>query len=249
MKKKTITLVIYMLVCISLVSVGFAAWIITGGTSTETSASITASTVTDKSLNIAEEKWTQGGVETDAAAIVFGIPSNAQLKNTDWLRFDDVPAEKLEATYSFTLKVGDGTANDKKLSEVFKVEGSSVEFAINQQYEAALTAAVRDGYLVGPVVTYYVGNTKVTDKEEDGTEDDFLEAIKAVEASSVNIKVEISFNWGSKSDSKNPYTYFNTEYTTPSTDNKNAAKEYLNSVFGLNGATYTLSIVLEAERA
>lgn len=250
MKKKTITLVIYMLVCISLVSVGFAAWIITGGTSTETTAGIEASQVTDKSLNIVESKWTQydkltqKDVVTDDPTILFGVPAGTRLRDTDWLRFDnDVLDEKLEATYSFTLNVGEGGANDAKLKDVFNIDGSSINFEIDDAHEDFLNSAVENKYLVGPTLTYFVGGgNKITDK------DDFFEAIKAVNASSVEIKIQIEFAWGDKSGNDNPYTTFNA-ITTPSAADKTRAKDCLNAAYALNGATYTLSIVLDAVKA
>ena len=105
MKRKTITLVVYMLVCISLVSVGFAAWVITGGTSTNAGGNVTASTVTDSSLSTSQITW------SDGSTIHFGAPVDASgnlIENSEenWFQFNGTDKQVLSVTFSFDLKAG-----------------------------------------------------------------------------------------------------------------------------------------------
>ena len=249
MKKKTITLVVYMLVCISLVSVGFAAWIITGGTSETTQAGITASEVTDQSINITGQKWTQSGAETATPEIIFGAPVTPSTNtNYIWLKADGVATEKLEATYSFTIKVGDDQNTTTTIKEVFNASASSIEFSIDADHQAAYTTATTDNaYITAPVITYTVGGDNYD------TESAALAAIAAVETNSVDVSIKIEFDWGTKTLGDNPHVYFNGESIVnadkpnPSAADKTNAKDVLSKVYALNGAKYNLAINFDAK--
>ena len=156
MKKKTITLVVYMLVCISLVSVGFAAWIITGGDESVASGNVKATTVHDESLVIEGESWVN-----QKDSIVFGVPTLDQNATQDgWLQFDNNEEEKqnLEVIWQFTLKLSDtsvagttvGKAVQKLQSEKIKIELADTNEAIK--------AAVEGSFSTQPELPVAVGN-------------------------------------------------------------------------------------------
>lgn len=242
MKRKTITLVVYMLVCISLVSVGFAAWVITGGTTQEASAGITASTVTDNSINITNQKWTQGGVETSNPSFVFGHDGSAA-STYAWLFYEsDVAKEQLEATYSFTIKVG-GEGSTTTIKSVFDETKSSISLSANSDK----FTSYQGSYIAAPVITYTVGTQTTTD------EPTALGYIKATTENSVNVSIKIQLDWGSITGGENPYTYFNgltnESKPYPSTEHKNLALDFLGKIAELNGVKYNLNITLAAVKS
>lgn len=205
MKKKTITLVVYMLVCISLVSVGFAAWIITGGDETHTSGNVTATTVTDKSLSVTNEAWVDG-----KDSIHFGAPK--ELPDTDykWLQSaatDATDYENLSVTYSFTLSTG------SPLGEaVYKVNGSftAPDFTFEKDEEELNLVTL--GYVTEATISAKVGNVTI---DPTSNSDDFISdleaAIQDVEANSVDIQITISCDWGLAFGGDNPYEFFNAQ--------------------------------------
>lgn len=258
MKRKTITLVIYMLVCISLVSVGFAAWVITGGTSTSTTGGIEASAVADKSLKIENLTWIatgtheNGDTEADYKQIIFGRPEDSTLADAEWLGWDvdveqnnkpGVDEAQLNAKCQFELSVAEGV-----LKDAFQAEGSSIKFDIAKEFEDELTAATKaqtDGknYINAPTLVCYIGGSKVG---SNGTVDELFDLLENSSETRVTIVIEVLFTWGSKTGGANPFTYYNS-LETPTQEQKQEAYDLLNTVFSLNGASYTLSIDLKGK--
>lgn len=232
MKRKTITLVVYMLVCISLVSVGFAAWVITGGDSSETTGNITATTVLDKSLTISEEDW--DGDSTTAGSITFGKPSGAT--NVGWLQADATDAvDKKEATYSFKL------SSDVDLNTA--VATAKIEFT-----DSVLDAVQAAGYISDPKVEYQTSTSEDKSVWSDPVEYKLDNANKAASATAfknalsvaskyIYVKITISYTWGQDFDGENPYVYYNktqvvdevTSYVRP------ASGANANGLYLLNG--------------
>ena len=200
MKRKTITLVVYMLVCISLVSVGFAAWVITGGDKSEATGNITATSVTDKSLTVSAEQWDGGALGTlNAGKINFGSPEGADA-NTGWLRAESVEDDKLSATFKFTLSSG------QALKTVLETATIEFEDTVLDDLQAA-------GYISHPVITYKVGSAAAATYDLNAAETSaasFLTALTTdANATSVNVEVTITYQWGSDFGGENPYTYYN----------------------------------------
>jgi flagellar basal body-associated protein FliL len=205
MKRKTITLVIYMLVCISLVSVGFAAWVITGGDNTEATGNVTASTVTDKSLSVTDPEF-----EAGYQNINFGSPVGVDpaTTTTKWFQFDTADPENLVAKYSFTLSVGD---NNAKLSESLK----QVKLTYT---DSAVDDLISRNYVKAPMFSAWWGTATeaspcVTPTAEAGFAAALLSALttgtNAVTGSSVKIYIKIEYDWGSVFNNLNPYEFFN----------------------------------------
>lgn len=236
MKRKTITLVVYMLVCISLVSVGFAAWIITGGDSSEAQGNITASHVTDKSLTISEEKWDSGNVNVlGAGTINFGIPANTTT-NTGWLQASDVGVDDLTAVYTFKL------SSASNLSDAVK----SGTIAFN---DAVLDEVQELGYIANPVITYATstdgstwGNSATYTLNDATSASNFKSAI-AQAVQSIYVKITITYAWGQDFDGLNPYNYYNGKKTV---DNKEvvrtASMDNENELYLLNGELSSESV-------
>lgn len=206
MKRKTITLVIYMLVCISLVSVGFAAWVITGGDNTEATGNVTASTVTDKSLNASDPVFSSQNIN-------FGSPKGitAAETSTKWFQFDTADEENLVAMYSFTLKVGNGAQNDASIA-------STVKQVALTYTDSAVDGLISSNYVKAPMFSAWwgtgtEGSPCVTPTEEAGFAAALLSALttgtNAVSSSSVEINIKIEYDWGSVFNYENPYNFFN----------------------------------------
>lgn len=222
MKRKTITLVVYMLVCISLVSVGFAAWIITGGDSSEAQGNITASHVTDKSLTISEEKWDSGNVNVlGAGTINFGIPA-ATTTNTGWLQASGVGVDDLTAVYTFKL------SSETNLSDA--VKSGTILFN-----DTVLDEVQELGYIANPVITYATSTDNAswtnaaTYELNDATSASNFKSAIAQSAQHIYVKITITYAWGQDFDGLNPYNYYNGKKTvdaqevvrTASMDNEN----------------------------
>ena len=243
MKRRTLTLTLCLFSLITLFSVGFAAWVITGGTTTDAQGSISASTVTDKSLNLKDEMWSQGGVtlgDTDGTlnepTIVFGRPADSTLKETDWLRWTvtdgnpDVPVEEMEATYSFTLY------SESDLKDVYT--GSEVTFTEPEVVKNCtyVTSTVTYSLKVGTADAVVYETTTLLDEAIKNTSEGVKE---------VKIAVIIEYKWVLGATNKNPFVYFN-EISKPTQEQKTAAKSALDAVYALMGQEYQLSIVLSA---
>lgn len=223
MKRKTITLVVYMLVCISLVSVGFAAWVITGGDSSNATGNINASTITDQSLTISEEQWDGGSVNAlNAGQINFGLPADPNNKTkpivatTGWLQASDVPVDKLEATFSFKV------SSESNLAAA--VKSATADFN-----DSTFRNKIPAGYIAEAVITHATASTAAglaTAAYEAYTPAALLEDLK-VSATSIYVSIKITYAWGTKLGGNNPYTYFN------SIDDENA--DSANGFYLLNG--------------
>ena len=209
MKKKTITLVIYMLVCISLVSVGFAAWIITGGDKTEATGNVVATTVNDESLVISGEGWA-----SQNNSIAFGRPESGY--NTGWLQAEAGDAvQNLSVTYSFTLALSDQQSASTIGQAVAKLKAEKVKITLT--HSAAIQNAITAKYIEGEKVAYTIaygdsksqtGELAITSVSTEITED-FLNDLKEVDAKTATITITISYAWGGNFNNENPYSYYN----------------------------------------
>ena len=225
MKKKTITLVVYMLVCISLVSVGFAAWIITGGDETSASGNVNATNVTDLSLQIDRESWDD---QADSGSIVFGRPSTDY--TTGWLYAEAGDAvEKLNATYTFTLSMnGENNTNtigglitnniDKDLVKITFKHSTAVQNAVAAGYIKGVNVLVTINYTdktdsnpkTLTVTQEITSNTTVLEGDNIQNNGDLVEQLSKINATTATISIKISYMWGQTFGSVNPYDFYNT---------------------------------------
>lgn len=113
MKRKTLTLCLSLLACLSLIGVGFAAWVISSTNSVEETGSITVDTVSDERYTVALVNPAQ---ELDD--IYYGWDKQAVDGSiTPWLINDEnTKAENLSVSFNITVtagtelvKAGDGT--------------------------------------------------------------------------------------------------------------------------------------------
>lgn len=134
MKRKFLLPILSVCMVVALVSVGFAAWLITGS---DTSDTAEGSFVTSESRN---EFFTvkvdpyDGSKATDTnPTIVYGKPSDYTKNNTDWFVPDDkVPQESFEAQFLVTI-----TPDDKNFLK--KGTGEDAQDGILEKYEIKVT--------------------------------------------------------------------------------------------------------------
>lgn len=259
MKRKTITLVIYMLVCMSLVSVGFAAWIITGGDKAETTGNVTASPVVDESLVISEKKWlNEPNNVTGTGSITFGRPTT--VTNDSWLQADEGDAvEKLTATYQFTLALSDQTQNSSIGAAVGKLESNKI--SIDYSPASGIATAIESNYIVNgyddadntkdrTVVQFSLDGGKTFVNYTQSAFEEALEALTTVKT--VNIQIKIEYSWGSEFDGKNPYNFYNCveaptgNETMPDSNEtyKAHAKEHLGALYTAINTNNTFNLVI-----
>lgn len=268
MKRKTITLVVYMLVCISLVSVGFAAWVITGGDQTSTSGSITATVVEDRSLTVVEnsEKWTDKNDVTltgevgKEVAFVFGRPEGNS--GSGWIQYSNTdPVESLQLSYQFDLK------SDTDLKDAF---GSGT---ITFTQPANLTKYQGDTYkyISAPTFKIKVGNNDevalpMTKNQDNANQLENSSTLAtefgklAAGVKQVTVKITITYTWGDHFDydstaenqNLNPYKFYS-KYSSESdefTSIKEDAITVLTNIYtDLNGQTYSLLFDLDSKSA
>ncbi len=268
MKRKTITLVVYMLVCISLVSVGFAAWVITGGDESRTSGSITATVVEDRSLTVVEdsEKWTDKSGATltgEGIAFVFGRPAGNS--GSGWIQYSNTdPVESLELSYQFDLKsdtdlkdaFGSGTITFTQPENLIKYQGDTYK------YISAPTFKIKVGDNNEVALSMTVNQKNANQLENSSTlAAEFAKL--ADDVKQVTVKITITYAWGDHFDfdsdeqnqNLNPYDFYS-KYASGSdkynetTLIKEDAKTVLTNIYNdLNGQTYSLLFDLDSKSA
>ncbi len=150
MKRKTLTLTLSLLVCLSLIGVGFASWIITSNNQESLSGNIVIDSVEDKRLNVTYE-WVADAngtaltlpEGTTTPTLAYGIKSGVT-NAPSWLSNDDT-SENLSAYLKITITDKSGTAYTT--ANITPVLTASESF----------TSAATDG-LVGELPTPTVDN-------------------------------------------------------------------------------------------
>ena len=224
MKRKTLTMILCLLTCLSLVGVGFAAWVITAPAHADPiSGNIEVDTVTDKRLTVKVDYEV-----ADKTSIVFGNKTytvTESLKNYGWLQVTaDSKKENLEVSFIITV-----TANDTNWKLTHGELNLSVESTVVKN--EGLTHALDESY-----VTVTEGTLTPTNIDDTDTNDNV-----------VKYKVTYSCNWGDALNGKNPYEYFNSqEYSKTLGD---SAYTILSAIKAIKGSTYNLTVSVTAKNA
>ncbi len=181
MKRRTLTLTLCILVCVALIGVGFASWVITHEDTETQTGNITVDTVEDKSHTITV---LTSDSEHDLA-VHFGVPAtlpSLQDGKTAWLTNDATEKEDLVATFKI---------------EVTNYESANVAVAADNGF------VVKNGDTVVDASTY---NTLFTHKVEISGF-----TAKEGETTTGVATVTITFDYGSDFGTKNPYEYYNNQ--------------------------------------
>ena len=223
MKRKSLTMILCLLTCLSLVGVGFAAWVITAPAEDEVTGNIEVDTVTDKRLTVSIDY-----AEADKTSIVFGnktYTDSESLRNYGWLQVTaDSKKENLEVSFIITV-----TANDTTWKLTHDELNLSVESTVEEN--AGLTAALNAKYVTvteGALTPEELPDSNATDNV-------------------VQYKVTYSCNWGTALNVTNPYQFFNSqEYSETLGD---SAYTILSAIKAIEGSTYNLTVSVTANNA
>lgn len=226
MKKKTITFVVGLLMFVSLISVGFASWIISVSTEKYVEGTITADTVVDATLGIKVE-WGTYDEESEVFTadsdqdnpesnkIHFGAPKEMTSLNP-WLTNTEADTEKLVvyARVTITNLVGEGYALSSDGVTIAVTAPDSVNVNdVNAVYQAAV-----DGKFIQDC-TYikslkWKDDTKTVLVDDATTPNEYTVTINKgtdgkITSSNVEIIVKFEWKWGEMFGNINPYEYYN----------------------------------------
>lgn len=224
----------------AVVSTGFAAWVISGGDTKQTSGTITADSVS-------ESYHTITFTSTDKNKINFGAPENDITVKNPWLTNDSMGQEKLLAQFTFTVanvKTGEIDTPNKLFSSI------TLEAENGDKYNAAANATPnlisalpswnKDTY-DGAAPTY--DSKTATDGSAAG-----IYLVKGPDAepaegkpTTLSFTLYIQFTWGKAFDYINPFYFYNKEAKTASTDGSDA-KTKLGTVAEIQNVNFNLKI-------
>lgn len=237
MKRKALTITICFLALVSIVSIGFASWVITKPIEKQTAAgSITAETVKVDGYTLGV-KW-QGVEEGQNPVIHFGKPATLAPTPdgvTPWLTADsDSVNESLTCTLRITVSNTDNIASGLTLT--LNTVVSDVLKELNDD-STAFGKAVAANYIAMPTVKVggneaaaYDPTTKVAIAKTDFTPD-------SVGAASGYCDVVITFAWGSLFGGVNPQNHYNqANYTDAKADEAQTALEAIKAIADTNSA-------------
>lgn len=270
MKKKTITFVVGLLMFVSLISVGFASWIISTSTEKEAEGSFTVEEVVDARLGI-EYNWvtpvygdisdptkiTDYTVNNSANNIHFGSPKNMNTSGA-WLTNTDEKEEILDVylQITFTNLKGSGYLLDGAITLDYKAKNNVEDNEETEEDETENPFNTLGSQYVKFAETnldkiYLVSNTveSVTTYYLSSTADYAEDKVLAtLEGNSATVVVKVSFEWGSKFDNKNPYDFYNTNLN-PSEATITEAINALKEIKKLAGQSFIVTITGKTKAA
>ena len=216
-KKSGLISAVIALSCASIVSVGFASWVISQGDEKTVNGSISVDTVTTQAYSISFTSGVTDGSLNDV--IAFGKADGTTTYH--WLD-NNTMAENLNASFQFTINGIDAatpSGNSATLSDSGYTLTASLE-------SPAYTAALTDGLTEG-------GNT-------------YKNLVGALPTPSLafaggTFTCSVAFTWGSDFNQQNPYIYFNNKAGTA--ENILEAQNKLGALAKLN-ATYTITLTV-----
>ncbi len=141
MKRRTLTMVVGLLLCLSLIGVGFAAWVISVDDVQEVSGTIQVDEVHDQRLKV-----TIGAVSNN---IIFGTPETMSATNP-WLTNKNGAQEQLTATFTVKVEYESGAAftaaSDIKLTLTDDIETVAAD-ALTANYITESVSGADSGVL------------------------------------------------------------------------------------------------------
>ena len=263
MKRKFVAPLIALLLCVSMIGVGFAGWVITTSTDETASGNFTVYTVTDNRYSF---------TANTNAEVIFGYGS-APANSKGWLTYNTTTTQTTTAvlqedlipsfvlTSTVTLSAGDVITYEVGTIAVTEDE-------TNKEW----TNAVKKGFVakesdISGTYTFTIpaSGTEVTVGRTDSG------STSGVTAKYENNKLTVtfanaSFAWGAITNGQNPYTFFNTynandpyvmPATTPPTDTSaypsgstyaDVAKAMLQGIYALNNEGVSFSVTVTGSR-
>lgn len=179
MKRKTLTMILCLLTCLSLVGVGFASWVISAGDKEKVTGNIVVDTVTDNRIAI-----TVTPVIATEKDIILNGPTGA---TTGWLTYSGEKTENLDVEFKCVVSY---KAAGKKFAATSELKNPVVKFTEpeNLDYTAAKGA----------------GCFKLGGTDEKGYEISTLNVVDG----KIEFTVTVKYEWGTAFGNKNPFAYY-----------------------------------------
>lgn len=224
-KKSGIIAAVVGLSAVSLVSVGFASWVMSGGDTTSIEGTIEVDTVDDKRFLIGDKSLSYGDedgkdVKGNAASkIVYGIDDTLSVTN-HWLGVgaSDNKYENLDAKLTFYVANAPTAAN---IQVTFAPKAGATATAWQNALDANLVAAPT------------IGTPSISDGGS--------KTIQGITGNCKKVEVSVHFNWGTAFGEINPYKYFNDQdYSVDLSDEAKTKLQNLNTY--LTNMVYVLTI-------
>lgn len=242
MKSKLTITVASILSVLTLVGVGFAAWIISNpSVSADQNGTITAETVSDKS-------YTLDAVIAADDKIVFGAPAKMEANNA-WLTADaGTQTEDLSATLTLTLKYKDWNYVPTNFSVTMKSKKGGVD-------DNTVFTGLVPTYITNPKISYSKdAKTNTAEVAMNGAATEISREAFSQNASNPNgesdektatLVITITFGWGDHfkvgTENVNPYVFYNQEGKTYEANHADA-NTALTAISGLKDVSYTVTI-------
>lgn len=264
MKKKFLLPILSVCMVVALVSVGFAAWLITGHHTEDAQGQFVTYNVSNEYFKVTV---TPTGAGANENKIVFGKPATATVNHTtDWFQFDnDVGNASLSVAFTITIDADVDFVADSftpatvlgsnkiklKLTETPKTPAASTTY---NKFDTAKGA----GYVTAPTF-------KINDDTDNATVIDSATATMAtgytIELSASNFEigadnnatatVTVTFDWGTAFNGQNPFTYYNgltggANGTNGESTNRAVAQTAMEALHALNETIYHVILSVEA---
>lgn len=241
MKSKLTITVASILSVLTLVGVGFAAWVISNpSVSANKDGTITAETVSDKSYTLE--------AKIDDGEIVFGAPAKMEAKNA-WLTAGaGTQTEDLSATLTLTLKYKDWNYVPLNFSVTMKSKKGGVD-------DNTVFTGLVSTYITNPKISYSKdAKTNTAEVAMNGAATEISREAFSQNASNPNgesdektatLVITITFGWGDHfkvdTENVNPYVFYNQEGKTYEANHADA-NTALTAISGLKDVSYTVTI-------
>lgn len=239
MKRKFLLPILSVCMVAALVSVGFAAWLITGNDTTDASGQFVT-------YGVDNDYFSVKATEVNSTKITFGKNGTPA---SPWLTVEDVENQVLEKTFTITITPDVAFSSEHTVTKI--LNGDSVQvtldgLAVGQTAETEGTtakkyaAAVENGVIAWPALSCGSKSETATNMTTGAVikldADDFT---VAEDNKTATATVTVTFAWGNKG---NPYTYYNGLTNTP--ENRLAATTALGLVNALNNQSYYLHLAV-----
>lgn len=224
MKKKFLLPILSVCMVVALVSVGFAAWLITGNDTSGAQGNFVTHDVTNE--------YFTASASTADGKIEFGKGTATTTNGTPWFNFDGDSQEKLTAT--FTVKVTPDVAEN--LDTV--LGKNNIKVTLKAQ-DNAYDNAVTKGIVAYPEIACGETNKATAENLVTGVS---ITLTKTNFNASGEATVTVTFKWGANG---NPYTYYNNTYETAKVAGQTVrsnATTALNTLHELSNDKYDIAL-------
>lgn len=239
MKRKTLTMVLCLLTCLSLVGVGFASWVISSGDTEKLTGNIQVDTVTDHRFTISTAEITKD--------IIFDMKADDSIKDP-WLTNNDA-TENLSVSFDITVSVKNALAENTKAAWAAAV-------TIDASYTAPTTQEYLDAVNAG-AISEGVASVKFKSASDDKLSATYTVTIAFAWGEAFDTDRTTYYSGSAlsltkddnRADNLNPYTFYNVKngetHKRPVKEWGNDAYYYLDLIQKL-GSTTTYNVTVSA---